>query len=73
MDDMITKLKKAEDHVVHIQKLFERLRKIKLRLNPAKYTFGIKSGKLLGFIVNQRGIEVDTDNVRAMLEMPFLT
>jgi len=70
MDDMITKLKKAEDHVVHIQKLFERLRKIKLRLNPAKYTFGIKSGKLLGFIVNQRGIEVDTDNVRAMLEMP---
>ena len=44
---------------------FERLRKFKLRLNPAKCTFGVKSGKLLGFIVSQRGIKVDPDKVCA--------
>ena len=67
---MIAKSKKAEDHVVHMHKLFERLRKFKLRLNPTKCTFGVTSSKLLGFIVRQRGTEVDPGKVRAILEMP---
>ena len=41
-----------------------------MRLNPAKCTFGVKSGKLLGFNVSQKGIEVDPEKVKAMLEMP---
>jgi len=41
-----------------------------LRLNPAKCTFGVKLGKLLGFIVSQKGIEVDPKKVKAILEMP---
>ncbi|RDX76828.1 hypothetical protein CR513_43123, partial [Mucuna pruriens] len=32
-----------------------------LRLNPTKRTFGVKSGKLLGFIVSEKEIEVDLD------------
>ena len=55
---------------MNLQKLFERLRKYQLRLNPAKCTFGVKSGKLLGFIVSQKGIEVDHEKVKAILEMP---
>ncbi|PKI41455.1 hypothetical protein CRG98_038154 [Punica granatum] len=42
----------------------------KLRLNPAKCTFGAKSGKLLGFVVSERGIEVDPDKVKAIRELP---
>lgn len=53
-----------------MQKLFERLRKFKCRLDPTKCTFGVKYGKLLGFAVNQRGIEMDHDKVRAILDMP---
>ena len=70
VDDMIVKSAYEEEHVVNLKKLFERLRKYKLRLNPSKCTFGVKSGRLLGFIVSQRGIEVDPDKVRAILEMP---
>jgi hypothetical protein len=70
VDDMIAKSQSEEDHIDHLQKLFERLRKFRLRLNPAKCTFGVRSGKLLGFIVSQRGIEVDPDKVRAIQEMP---
>jgi len=70
IDDMIAKSKSEEEHLVNLRKLFERLRKFKLRLNPAKCTFGVRSGKLLGFIVSQKGIEVDPDKVRAILEMP---
>ncbi|PKI58267.1 hypothetical protein CRG98_021349, partial [Punica granatum] len=42
----------------------------KLRLNSAKYTFGVKSGKLLGFVVSEKGIEVDPDKVKAIMELP---
>uniref|UniRef100_A0A2N9FEI8 Reverse transcriptase/retrotransposon-derived protein RNase H-like domain-containing protein n=1 Tax=Fagus sylvatica TaxID=28930 RepID=A0A2N9FEI8_FAGSY len=36
-----------------------RLKKYQLRLNPNKCAFGVTSGKLLGFIVSGRGIEID--------------
>ena len=69
VDDMIAKSKKGEDHIKVLRKLFERLRKYELKLNPAKCSFGVKSGKLLGFVVSDRGIEVDPDKVRAIQSM----
>ena len=70
VDDMIAKSQTEENHVEDLLKLFQRLRKYRLRLNPNKCTFGVRSGKLLGFIVNQKGIEVDPDKVKAIQEMP---
>src|SRR3954453_15712498 len=70
VDDMIAKSSTEEEHIEYLLKLFQRLRKYQLRLNPNKCTFGVRSGKLLGFIVSQRGIEVDPDKVRAIQEMP---
>ena len=40
-----------------------------MRLNPKKYTFGVTSGKLLGYIVNERGIEADPNKIKAILDM----
>ena len=70
VDDMIAKSRSEEGHLVDLLKLFQRLRKFRLRLNPNKCTFGVRSGKLLGFIVSQKGIEVDPDKVKAIQEMP---
>jgi len=70
VDDMIAKSRMEEEHLVNLRNLFRRLRKYRLRLNPAKCTFGVRSGKLLGFVVSQKGIEVDLDKVKAILEMP---
>ena len=67
---MIAKSQTEEDHLEHLLKLFQRLRKYKLRLNSNKCTFGVRSGRLLGFIVSQKGIEVDPDKVKAIREMP---
>ena len=39
-------------------------------MNPKKCTFGVTSGKLLGHIVSEQGIEVDPKNIRAILDMP---
>jgi len=52
VDDMIAKSRMEEEHLVNLRKLLGRLRKYMLRLNPAKCTFGVKSGKLLGFVVS---------------------
>ena len=70
VDDMISKSKTEDEHLVNLRKLFERLRKYRLRLNPTKCTFRVKSGKLLGFIVSQKWIEVDPDKVKVILKMP---
>ncbi|RDY01033.1 Retrovirus-related Pol polyprotein from transposon 17.6, partial [Mucuna pruriens] len=70
VDDMIAKSKTVEQHIEDLRKLFPRLRKYKLRLNLVKCTFGVKTGKLLGFVVNEDGIEVDLDKVKAIREMP---
>jgi hypothetical protein len=70
VDDILAKSKKEEDHVQVLRRLFERLRKFQLKLNPAKCSFGVKTGKLLGFIVSGRGIEVDPDKAKAIQEMP---
>ncbi|XP_040944206.1 uncharacterized protein [Gossypium hirsutum] len=70
VDDMIAKSKTEEEHVQVLKKLFMRLRKFQLKLNLAKCTFGVRSGKLLGFVVSERGIEIDPDKVRAIQELP---
>ena len=37
-----------------------------MKLNPAKCAFGVSSGKFLGFMVTQRGIEINLDQVKAV-------
>jgi len=69
VDEMIAKSRMEEEHLVNLQNLFGQLRKYRLRLNPRKCMFGVMSEKLLGFVVSQRGIEVDPDKVKAILEM----
>ncbi|GLT27541.1 hypothetical protein SLA2020_025280 [Shorea laevis] len=70
VDDMIIRSGENEDHLVNLKIMFKRLRKHQLRLNPAKCTFGVTSGKLLGFIVSRRGIEIDLAKIKAIEEMP---
>ena len=69
VDDMIVKPKDREGHILALQKFFKRIHFYKLRLNSKKCTFGMTSEKLLGFIVSQRGIKVDPEKIKAIVEM----
>jgi ribonuclease HI len=40
-----------------------------MKLNPTKCIFGVPAGKLLGFIVSQRGIEVNPEKIDVILKM----
>ncbi|GAU18799.1 hypothetical protein TSUD_80880 [Trifolium subterraneum] len=70
MDDMIVKSHEEVDHTIHLQKVFEQARKVNMRFNPEKCTFGIRAGKFLGFYLTERGIEANPDKCRAFTEFP---
>ena len=67
---MLFRSQTEEEHLDHLRKLFDRLKLYRLRLNPNKCTFGVRSRKLLGFIVSDKGIQVDPAKVKAIQEMP---
>ena len=69
IDDMITKSVLAREHLRHLRDTFTVLRRHQMRLNLKKCAFGVISGKFLGFMVQQRGIEANLDKIRAVLEM----
>ena len=70
---MIAKSQEEESHSSDLRKLFERLRKYQLKLNPSECTFGITFERLLGFVISSHGIEVVSDKIKAIqnLPMPF--
>ncbi|KAK4381668.1 hypothetical protein Sango_2944900 [Sesamum angolense] len=65
VDDLVVKSKKQD-----MRKVFERLRRYQLKMNPSKCAFGVTFGKFLGFIVRQRGIEIEQSKIDAILRMP---
>ena len=69
VDDMIVKSKDREGHIANLRKLFERIKEYRLRLNPQKCTFGITMGNLLGFMANDKRIEVDWSKIKAILDI----
>ena len=69
VDDMIVKSRDRVDHWATLERFFQRIRCFRLRLNPKKCTFGVTYGKLLGYMISERGIEVDPDKIKAILDM----
>ena len=56
-------------HLVDLQETFDTLRRYKMKLNLRKCAFGVASGKFLGFMVSQRGIEANLDKIQKILNM----
>ena len=61
IDDMVVKSKIVFENVGKLGSIFEILQKHKLHLNASKCSFGVESGKFLGYMVTHRGIEVNPD------------
>lgn len=69
IDDMLVKSLNRSDHVKDLREAFSILQTYGLKLNPEKCTFGVESGKFLGYLVSQRGIEVNPDQIQAIMKM----
>ncbi|KAK9901410.1 hypothetical protein M0R45_002151 [Rubus argutus] len=61
VDDLVVKSKTRGEHWSTLRKVLSRCRLYNMRMNPKKCSFGVSSGKFLGFIVHRRGIDVNPD------------
>ena len=66
IDDMVVKSVPGIDHLEDLRQVFNILRRHSLKLNASKCTFRVGSRKFLGFIVTQRGIEANLDQIAAI-------
>jgi len=57
------------EHHQFLRKTFQRCRETGLKLHPGKCFLGMESGILLGHVVSKKGLEVDSDKVRAILAL----
>ncbi|GFZ00544.1 hypothetical protein Acr_14g0001790 [Actinidia rufa] len=69
IDDMLVKSLHAQNHIAHLEEAFDILRQHRMMLNPSKCIFGVSFGKFLGFLVTKRGIEVNPDQIQALIAM----
>ena len=69
VDDMLVKRKDEANHLEDLKETFSTLCKYNMKLNLAKCVFAIASGKFLGFMVSQQGIEENPDKFKAIIEV----
>ena len=72
MDEMLVKSMWEDNHLNDLQETFDTLRSYNMKLNPSKCTFKVTTRKFLGFMVSQRGIEVNLDKIQAIMELTLV-
>jgi hypothetical protein len=72
VDDIVVASKNKEDHLADLAETFANMREARLRLNPEKCVFGVRQGKILGYLVSHRGIEANSTKIQAIINtMPL--
>ena len=69
VNDMVVKSKVVSEHLGDLGSTFNILTKHMLRLNASKCTFDVGSSKFLGYMVTHRGIEDNTDQIKAINDL----
>nr|ABF99143.1 retrotransposon protein, putative, Ty3-gypsy subclass [Oryza sativa Japonica Group] len=69
VDDVVVKTKHKDDLIADLEETFASIRAFRMKLNPEKCIYGVPSGKLLGFMVSQRGIQANPEKINAILNM----
>ncbi|XP_073061699.1 uncharacterized protein [Primulina eburnea] len=70
VDDILIKTREVSCFIDDLGETFTTLKRYGIKLNPAKFVFGVRSGKFLGFLVTDRGIEVNPEKIKAIMDMP---
>jgi hypothetical protein len=63
---VVVKTRNSSTIIDDLDETFASLREYRWKLNPNKCVFGVPSGKLLDFIISQRGIEANPEKISAI-------
>src|SRR3954452_20865897 len=69
VDDLVVKSVKRVTLLDDLRETFANLRTYQIKLNPEKCVFGVPAGKLLGFLVFERGIECNPEKIATIDRM----
>ena len=69
IDDMVIKIRKAEDNLRDVNEVFKIFRKFQMKLNPLKCAFLVFSRQFLGHVVSIRGIEPSLTQVKTLSQI----
>ncbi|XP_071739859.1 uncharacterized protein [Rutidosis leptorrhynchoides] len=69
VDDIVIKSHTEDSMLRDTLETFESLRKVNMKLNPKKCTFGVEEGKFLGYVVTKRGIKANPKKIQAIEDM----
>lgn len=69
IDDIIIKSVLKGDHLDCLRQSFERMRKHGLKMNPLKCAFCVRAGDFLDFMVHKKGIEINQNKTKAIIEV----
>jgi hypothetical protein len=58
VDNIVVASESKEDHLTDLAETFANMRDARLWLNPEKCVFGVCQGKILGYLVSHRGINM---------------
>ena len=73
LDDVLIWSNSLEEHLDHIQQVFDRLREHKLRLKLKKCGFLKEQTNYLGFVIDRTGIKADPKKVQVIKNLPSPT
>ena len=73
IDNILVFSKTWEEHLDHLQQLFDRLRKAGLTHKPVKWSFLRESVPFLGHIISQQGIQPDPTKISKVKDIPMPT
>ena len=66
IDDIVVKSAEFSPHIADLRKVFDKMRRYGLKMNPRKCAFGVSAGKFLGFVIHEHGIEIDPDRINSI-------
>ncbi|GJZ21780.1 reverse transcriptase domain-containing protein [Tanacetum coccineum] len=70
VDDLVIKSNTEAEMLRDINETFRTLRKINMKLNPKKCTFGKVEGMFLGYMISPEGIKLCPDKTEVVLQLP---
>nr|GEW68688.1 reverse transcriptase domain-containing protein [Tanacetum cinerariifolium] len=65
VDDLVVKSHTEDEMVRDIEETFRTLRKVNMKLNPKKCSFGLAEGEFLGYVITPEGIKPCPDKTAA--------
>ncbi|KAL5840569.1 hypothetical protein ACOSQ4_013177 [Xanthoceras sorbifolium] len=69
IDNMLVKSLIADQHLDHLRQSLDIIDKYGMKLNPTKCSFGVSSGKFLGYLVTKRGFEANPDQIQSIVNL----